>query len=109
MKHRTKWLACAIILSGCGTQATSSASQETGTQATGTQATGTQATVAPPSAPTAATAATDSVDRSGLPDLAVISTDGHVVVIRDGVMGKPVVGRVAADRQTLITTSFANG
>ena len=104
MKHRTKWLACAIVLSGCGAQAMSSASQETASQATGTQA-----TVAPPSAPAAATAATDSVDRSGLPDLAVMSTDGHVVVIRDGVMGKPVVGRVAADHQTLITTSFANG
>lgn len=99
MKHRTMLLAGVIIFSGCGTRVTGTASSSMAARGS----------VAPAGSPATTTTATDPVHLAGLPDLAVMSTDGHVVVVRDGVMGEPLVGRVAADRQTLLTTSFANG
>jgi hypothetical protein len=47
------------------------------------------------------------VEFGSLPDLAVISTDGHVVVVRNGEMNKVVSGIVSSDGSTLVQTSSA--
>ena len=101
MKTRTLFVT-AMVLSSCGAQAVGTA-QPTLT---------TPNSMAPPSTGSTTTASlttapltTAPVSQIGdMPDLAVISADGRVVVVRNSVMSAPVKGLVAAENTTLIST-----
>ena len=46
---------------------------------------------------------------SSLPNAAFVSADGHLAVMRDGVMGTTLTGIVAADDKTVISTTTTEG
>lgn len=103
--NRTRLLVAALVLSAAGC---------------GADAAGTAPSSVPPSPADATTATTEparpvpletsttrppAAELAALADMAVVSRDGQIVVVRHGVMSSPVEGMVAADRQTLISVS----
>lgn len=114
--RRTTMIAMAILLAGCGAQAATTDSSPAAGQAA-SQGAPTSETASTPSAAdsvplptdpgtsTAPTATPQPLDR--MPDLAIVSGDGHVAVVHDGIMGTAQKGLLTADSSAVIATESA--
>lgn len=66
-----------------------------------------QATASIQTAPTASVALpVETVEFGVIPDMVLVSDEGQVVVLRDGVMTEPVTGIVAGDDETLVAATL---
>jgi PBP1b-binding outer membrane lipoprotein LpoB len=98
-RHRLLVAAIALVLSACATEAASVEPQQSAEPATAggaTMPTRTAVHTDPTTDPVAAPG-----DRA-MPDLAVLSHDGSVVMVRDGVATPATRGIVASDQATLV-------
>ena len=116
--HRRLAILTLLALTACGADAAPSVAPSTApvtastvaapetTTVTESSSTETAATAATTAAPTTV-AAPAPAPFGTLPDLAVVSGDGKVAVVRNGLLSDPLVGLIAADGQTLISTTVS--
>lgn len=106
--HRSLAILAVVTLAACSADAGPSTAPTTTTITTATTA----ATTTPVESSTSLTVAPTTDDGSQpslqpLNDIAVVSTDGRVAVVRGGAFTEPVTGLVAADGKTLISTGIS--
>ena len=110
--QRTTMIAIVLLLAGCTADAgtTDPPSQANAATAASALSTGqAAATTVLPTAPsgsgTTTTGASSRAAFGPMPAIAVVSTDGHVAVVRDGVMGPSEKGLLTADGSAVIATT----
>jgi hypothetical protein len=109
MKRIAVWLWGALVLAACSAAAAPIVKSTDSSPPATDSSPPTDGGASMPSALTPASEVSANVEFGPLPDLAAVSTDGRVTVVRGGEAGVPVKGIVSSDERNLIETSTVDG